>query len=394
MGGGFGHLSRLEPIASQLRSQGHHILFVVKDVVAATKWLGLNSYSFLQAPLPCAAINLRRPPSSYAEILLAEGYGEPDIASGVIESWLNIIRLYRPDILISDHSPMAIFAARILNVRRVMVGSGFELPPLVRPFPCFRPWEDISKLDLEAAEGRVLATLNKVASTYRSRPINDLSDIFDLDWSGITSFRELDHYGSRSEANYMGPILSTGKGLLQHWRSGPSTKIFVYLQRHFRELQWVLRALTKLDAESMVVVPGLGGDKARALSTKNVKVFDELIKIEPLLGSMDLAISYGGVGVVNLLLLAGVPLFLIPQNIEQYMHSCRVEALGAGLVLGEHRDFSSIEYLINKVLADSGFSNCANDFKSKYSEYDSAATVNAVAECINGVLNDRSAPVT
>lgn len=85
LGGGFAHLSRLEPMARNLRAAGYEVLFVSKDTQCAAKWLGPYGYRFLRAPVSARVYKLTMPLANYTEVLIAEGYTELAAWRGNVE---------------------------------------------------------------------------------------------------------------------------------------------------------------------------------------------------------------------------------------------------------------------------------------------------------------------
>lgn len=386
LGGGFGHLSRLEPIARVLRAAGHEVLFVSKDTQCAAKWLGPYGYRFLQAPVSAKAHKLTRPPANYTEVLLAEGYSDPTALRGKVEGWVGIYQLYRPNIVVVDHSPTALLAARFLDICRVQVGNGFELPPLIRPFPSIRPWESIADSLLEHSEMTALDAINAVARMYRAKPLGQMTDLFDLNGFTLASFSELDHYGVRPGIDYAGTIYPSHHGHKVNWPSGSAPCIFAYLRPSVPGFNKLMTALKQSHARVICVVPGADKRLIDAFSMGNVRVFRDPVDLGILIGDMDLGISYGGIGTVTPLLLGGVPILLAPQSVEQYLICSRVESLGAGLILRDVRSEKAIQDTLARMLTESSFNTAAKSFAARYMGFHPGQAVEQAAMMIDSAL--------
>lgn len=231
LGGGFAHLSRLEPMARNLRAAGYEVLFVSKDTQCAAKWLGPYGYRFLRAPVSARVYKLTMPLANYTEVLIAEGYTELAAWRGNVEGG-GIYQLYRPDVWWSITRLRHCLQRAILDSCCVQVGNGFELPSLILPFPSTRPWESIARVLLEHSETKALAAIYAVAKIYQSKPLGRMTDLFDLNGFTLESFSALDHYGFRQGMNYAGPIFPSHHGLkgnLAQWLSGSVARGFACL---------------------------------------------------------------------------------------------------------------------------------------------------------------------
>lgn len=285
----------------------------------------------------------------------------------------------------ADHSPTALLAARFLDICRVQVGNGFELPPLVRPFPSIRPWESIAGTLLEHSETMTLAAINAVAKIYRGKPLEQMTDLFDLNGFTLASFSELDHYGVRPGINYAGPIYPSHHGQKVNWPTGSGPRIFAYLRPSVPGFALIMAALKQSRARVVCVVPGAGKPLIDAFSTGSVCIYRDPVDLGLLIGDMDLGISYGGIGTVAPLLLGGVPVLLTPQSVEQYLFCSRVESLGAGLVLRDTRSQQAIQDALTLMLVEPSFRVAAKSFAASYVGFNPDQAVEQAVMMIDSV---------
>src|SRR5471032_1719050 len=122
LGLNFGHIARLLPLAEGLKARGHSVLVAVRDIPAAAKVLGPTGISFVQAPFHVKGIPLPNRQSSYADILLAQGWADRSALWGLVQGWLNLFQLYQPDLVVLDHSPTARLATCIARIPTALVG--------------------------------------------------------------------------------------------------------------------------------------------------------------------------------------------------------------------------------------------------------------------------------
>ncbi|MEI8574965.1 UDP-glucuronosyltransferase [Methylomonas sp. LW13] len=370
LGANYGHLSRQLPIALGLRAKGHQVFFVVRDTTVAANLLGPHGIAFTQAPFDTSDKRLVRPPGNYAEMLLASGYSEHATLWGMVRSWLSLMRMFNADIIVTDHAPTALFAARLIGLPSTIIGSGFEIPPNCSPLPSIRPWEAIDVDRLCRSEERVLERLNAIAIALGERTLSRISVLFEGAGKILATFGELDHYGLRDGENYTGPIYCRDAGQAISWSTMDSTHIFAYLRPSVPGFEALLTALSKQSADIVVVAPGIRRAQAEALARPGFQVFAEPGRLDSgLLKSTDIAITYGGIGTVSACLLAGIPLLLVPQNIEQYLMGQCIENLTAGLVAKQCRTQGHFSELLERLLCNPIYRQNAVDFANRYADF-------------------------
>jgi hypothetical protein len=157
--------------------------------------------------------------------LLSQGWSDRSALWGLTQGWLNIFRLFRPDKLILDYSLTVSLAARIAKIPTILVGNGFELPPLTDPLPPFPgfPWATQQKAS--QSESLAVAVASRVLSAYREPAISALRDLMIDQAQLFATFPELDHYGHRDGAEYIGPLFGQAKAPQVGWPEGNGPKI-------------------------------------------------------------------------------------------------------------------------------------------------------------------------
>jgi len=218
------------PIAEQLRHR-HELFFAVRDTEVAAALLEQQGFPFTQAPFWHGRACLPAPPINYAELLIAEGYCQQNGLSGMLRSWLSLFRMFQPDVVVADYSPTALLAARIAGIPAVCIDNGFGLPPNIAPLPSIRSWESITEQRLKHAEATVLRSINSVCRAFGGSALERLADLFNTEATVLTTFAELDHYGSRNGTEYAGPVFSNAGGQAVQWQNTHRRKVIAYLRR-------------------------------------------------------------------------------------------------------------------------------------------------------------------
>lgn len=381
LGANYGHLTRDLQVAKCLRARGHSVYFAVCDTRIAAELLAPHSFEFVQAPLPQSQTRLLRPPANYAELLLAEGWGNQLSLIGRLRAWISLFNLTTPHTVIADHAPTALLAAYIAGLHAVAFGNGFEIPPPVSPMPSIRPWENIENSRLEKSVKFVLGQANAVSIALGGKPLTRLIDIFPPK-SVLASFAELDHYGERANVIYTGSIHGIEFSESVMWKNSGGPKILAYLRLNQKATGAVLAALTEAGEQTICIIPGISQDQISKYATPNLSIYSRPVALTPLLASADVMINYGGIAGIAESLLAGVPLIMIPAMVEQYLASQTVEKLGAGILLGQARNKNTIFAAIRKILSDSAFRKSATHFAEKYQGCTSENSAELAAEAI------------
>ncbi len=385
LGANFGHLTRLMPIAEQLRQLGHELFFAVRDTEIAAALLEPQGFSFTQAPFWHGRACLSAPPINYAELLIAEGYCRQDGLSGMLRSWLGLFQLFQPDVVIADYSPTALLAARIAKVPAVCIDNGFGLPPNIALLPSIRAWESITEQRLQHVEQTVLHSINSVCRAFGGLALERLVDLFNTEGTVLTTFAELDHYGPRNETEYAGPIFSNAGGQAVQWQGKRQRKIIAYLRPNVPGIENLLKALAELDAEVICVVPGL--KRLNRAIANRLRIYVNPVQLDNIILASDLVVSYAGSGMACCALLSGVPLLLVPQNVEQYMFSCRVGELGAGLVMGTTRSETDFRTSLQQLLNEERFLEAAKAFAAQHAGFHPDQAISHTVRVIETVLS-------
>jgi UDP-N-acetylglucosamine:LPS N-acetylglucosamine transferase len=370
LGGNFGHILPLLGLAKELRSRGYRVAFALENTRSAAGVLAGHKFPFVQAPvLRSAAPNLPREPASYPEMLFHFGFADPGALASALRAWREIYRKVAPQLIVFDHAPTALLAARDIGIPRVVFGTGFASPPRLTPMPSIRPWQDILLERLGASEQRALDTANSALRAINAPPLRFFHELFDAEENILATLPELDHYGARPNVRYWGPMFNHAQGLKPHWPDGKRRKAFVYIRPNSLAFRPLARALqiTATEIRTLWFAPGLTADACAKLETPSLRFVAEPVDIQPAARSADMAILHGGHGTTAAALLAGVPLLLLPEHIEQMLLGRHVAALGAGVALNSESLGCNLMSTVEQLILDARFRTHARTFATKYS---------------------------
>lgn len=384
LGSGMGHVGRHLDLARVLVRRGGRVTFILKDLRLASTLLRGAGFRCLQAPQIARPQRPSQPILSYADILAYHGMADKATGLPLLHAWSDLFELCQTDVVLLDHAPAALCAAKCCGVKTIGLDTGFYCPPSQVPFPSFRPWEKAQPGQLLEREAACLQVVNGFATLHDVPCFGSLADAIRSDVPLLTSFPELDHYPQRRGGKYVGPAQSFNSGAEVRWRGDRRYKIFVYLHG-IPEVDQALRQLEALDAEYIVFCPDLSAEQRSALPGEQFQLAEGPVSIECVLQDCDLVISNGGHGLMSACVLFGVNALVIPLYIEQrLMADClRRAGTGSGVLLS--RLNIDLVGKIVEILENDAYKAAARDLRQKYHRYDLVATLERLANTVSGL---------
>jgi UDP:flavonoid glycosyltransferase YjiC (YdhE family) len=363
LGANYGHVASLAPIAAELRRRGHQVMAALQELKDAPSFFP-NDIALLQAPRPPDNQPALRRPRAFGDLLVSTGYADPGQLSTLIRAWRSLLEIVGPDVTVYDAAPTALLASRGLPIVKVAYGSGFSLPPLTTPLPALLPELALPMLELERRERQHVATINQALSNRGLRPIEALKDIFEVQATLIKSVAELDQYGPRPEADYVGPAYNLDAGAPVPWPPGRGPRVFVYLRPPAEKLESLAQRVAGTNLRMIAVIPSAQPEALARLQLPNLHASVEPVRLRKVVKTADLAICHSAVGTGAAFLLAGVPLLLLPTTLEQKMSAVRVTGCGAGLAAMEGPP--NFPELLARLLREASFRRSARQFAARH----------------------------
>lgn len=382
LGSDLGHIGRFLPIAQRLKAAGHRPVMILRDISRAHSILASEGLEYCQAPLWLPAVNGLPPPLNFTETLFRFGFLDANGLSSIISAWRTLFGILKPDLLVFDHAPSALLAARGLEIPRLVTGNSFAVPPQTCPLPAYKWWESTPPLArVRETEERVLRNCNAALALCGGPPLLHVADLYDCESTLITGAPELDVYGPRADNKYCGPINSLDKGVVAQWPSIGVKKIFAYLKPQYKHFEAAVGALKSSKASCVVFAPGLAPEVQKRLQSANLAFSMTPLLMRDIQQCCDVAVCHAG-GIVDVMLEAGKPLVLLPMQTEQTMTSRRVEQLGGGLTFEADRNVAVLPKLVSRVLNEPEFTRNAADYAARNARWSQAFSVDRlIAEC-------------
>ena len=389
LGLNLGHLTRLLPVAQRLKADGHVVLVATRDIQAAATVLGPAGIPFVQAPHLSKGIPLAHRPAGYADILLSQGWSDCPTLHGLTHAWLNLLRLYNPDRLLLDYSPTVSLAARVAQLPTVCVGNGFELPPALHPLPPFPGFSWATPERAAESEGLAVANANRVLSAFVAPRLTSLRDLLMGRTVLLATFPELDHYGERSDARYIGPLLGKLRAPRVEWPPEQGPRIFACLRPDTSHVRLILGALAESDARVICVAAGFTAAQLEAFRKEHIRFTSGPVDLDPL-GDAQLCITYGAEGTMWRFLRAGVPQLISPWHVETFMAARKIEAAGFGATLTGAPSQQLVTDLIRALSVDARMRERVERFAKSTTTLEAEQEV--VAVMAGGALESGSGP--
>ena len=378
LGGNYGHIAIILLIARQLRQQGHEILLTVKSLPQVEQLLKQDDFCYVTSPRPSSYQTRSHTPLSYADILIGAGFDSHEKIAELVTEWQGIFDNFQPDVVVVQYAPVAQVAARLTGLKCLTISTGFEFPPFEVPYPCFSPYHRVTAEQLLAKESEILNYINGIFSS-RALSFSCLQEVFQSDLDLLLTLPEMDHY-RRRYGRFVGPLSMLEDGEIIGWHGYVSPRIFVYL-RPFRGIEQLFAILKNRAAEVIACIPGASDRFLAQFASRTIHISTSKMRLSKLLPTMDLAITHAGHGITGALLLAGVPMLMIPTTIEQWLLSRNMTKLGIGIGITRAR-LAGFSVVLARILDDPLYRERARGLAQKYATYDQSKVIQRLANTI------------
>ena len=369
LGGGLGHLMQIKPLAQGLRSRGHRVVVAMKHLSRADSVLGREGVLFLQSPVK----NLPeprpiQPPAIFAHLLHNVGYSSERELWTLSEAWRNLYDFIKPDLIVFDHAPTALLAARGFHARKVVIGSGFCIPVDQSPLPNLRPWIKADPWQLRVDEQAVLDRMNQVLIERKQPPLDRITRMYaEVDETLLLTYRELDHYPWRKDGRYWG-AWTNNPGQAPEWPKGSGRRIYAYL-KDFPAASELLGALKELGNPAIVLVDGISRAIQDQYRCENIAYQTEPLDMQAVGKECDLGILNAGHGTTAAMLLAGRAILQLPIYLEQAMLANATRRMGAAQCAST-KDGPAVARKLHEMLGADRYAEAARAFAAKQAGYD------------------------
>ncbi len=372
VGEGSGHVVPYLSLIEALRTRGWDVAVAARNTAEVGARVQASGATLFQAPV-CLGIFPEMDESSFnaTELLLQHGYGYEPIFDGMFSSWLALLRLWKPDLVIGSHAPTAHLAAQCLSIPDVAIGSGFDCPIATDPAPLIRPWQPGIEQRIAASEDRARQTVNSVLLKHGFVKRQFAQDMYAALPTLLCTLPELDYFRTHRgpEATYIGSLLSVAPGKAENApEPGGRHEIFVYL-RYSQAIDNLFSVLAKRPRPSLIYMPNLTPTQKTKLEAKYGAMLHfaaSAVDIRQVLLSAKLIISNAGHNLTLQCLLAGVPLLLLPTHGEQSVIADLAVSVGAAIKVLPTELYPKYQRRIDELLDKPSYRDAAQEFVKRH----------------------------
>ncbi len=390
LGNNWGHLLRVLPVIDSLLAEGHEVLFAVPDIAKARLAVQRSDIALVKCPgaLVAAQVGVFEY-EFYAQILERCVFGDDQLLARSIAQWDDLLSTWRPDVMLTDFAPGALFAARLHQLPVVQIPVGWEAPPLKAALPIIRPWKKVDPAVISRYEDRLRMRLNLWCDSRGVNRLEELSDLYAIGTQLLTTFPEIDCFGPRhGEVRYVGPIITVDSGIALDWASdarssGTPFRVLVYLKPSPALVPVLIYLRTVMRAEVIAILQELPPMVVGHLRSVGIRVVDSAVQLNRLLADAHLVVSNAGHGVAAAALLAGVPLLTIPLTVDQFLLASKLESIGAAAVMPDSdANLRLRDGTVAQLLCEGAHREAARAFAQRYAGRSQRRTISAIVQAL------------
>ena len=288
---GMGHLARMLPIARALSARNHQVILFLYNPSECAKIIAREHLPVL----PVMGMNVRIPElgtpprfHSYSDVIASiSGYYPENLFTATL-SWKTIFDLYKPDLIVCDHSPNCCLAA-FGRIPVVLMGDGFTLPPAHEPvFPVTRGSSPV----LDPA--RLHENMRIAQKMHGHRIPQTITEPFRTAARLFCTLPELDHYPLIRRDTVIGP---PPNDLLEPAEPPTEPRWFAYLKAEFPATGKILESLCTVKFHGEVYISNLTPEWEEMLTRNNIVVHHDPPLMNEILPRVSVVLHHGGNGV-------------------------------------------------------------------------------------------------
>ena len=344
---GMGCMVRMLPYMVHLRNVGNEVAFFTisypKDILIS------KDFKYVEIKLPEIHENniykYSEKWSSWEEFYGMIGFNDKEWIDGLFLDFIDGIKIYKPDLIISDVDFYPNVVAKILQIPCISFVQSCFLSDTYKKQIC---WWDKPLIRGEK-EYAIVKNINYVIKKWGLKEINSITELYIGDYTIIPSFPEFDCVDSLKENMiYLGPHIEDNifgnnencENLFSKF-STDSFKIFAYIgrleeKRSKKANYLVLDALIQLSKNkeySIVFSDYYNSLSNNIISENNLSVVKGWIPTSQAYKNSNLIIHHGGHSSSMANFIFGAPAIILPTTTEREYNARSIDKLKCGELL-------------------------------------------------------------
>jgi hypothetical protein len=354
LGGGFGHVRRLLPLATLAASEGHEVVFFVPNPTEVACAPGAQQLEFRRCPASVRRAPPRGTPAacSFADILGDIGFAELEALQNAASAWDVVFRELKPRAIVCEFSPFLCLAALSTNIPVLVLGYGFILPPpQLDRFPALR--EGVSRYE----EPRLLANVCRVTKLRGAAFALPLPALFAGKLHHVTGLALLDPYRALRTQPTLGPPCST----ICPVREAGEEDFFSYLLGDAPSTSMVLSALAHSNLVGSVYVRRTTDLHRELLARSQVRLLEHPVSMSDALQKCRIVVHHASMFTTEEALVAGRPQLVVPLYLEHLLTAKALLQLRVGTVLRANSSSEIGRQMLVELAADGDCARSAEE---------------------------------
>ena len=326
-GSGMGHLARILLIARALSDRNHQATLFIRNPQECAQTLAkemLPVLPVMNIKVNIPEIRMKSGYNSYSDFMaIAGGYYSEHLFTATL-SWKTIFDIFKPDLIVCDHSPNCCLAA-FGRIPVVLMGDGFTLPPAHEPvFPVTRGASPVLDPD------RVLENMRIAQKMHGNRIPQTITEPFRTAARLFCTLPELDHYPLMRRDTVIGP---PPDDLLEPADSPTVPRWFAYMKMEFPATGRILESLCTVKFHGELFIGNITPEWEVRLTRNNIVIHHDPPPMNEILRKVSVVLHHGGNGVSCAALSAGRPQVIVPMYHETELIGEKLRRMGVGYTL-------------------------------------------------------------
>jgi hypothetical protein len=265
------------------------------------------------------------PTATWGEFLGDLGFSDPDRVAQIVAWWRQVMISRDIAAVVADYAPLALVAARSLEIPSISIGQGYGMPPWnMERFPSLDDRANICLHD----ESDLLANVNTALRPYGTVQLETLPEVYWADLTILRTFPMLDFYAQWRTGEYYPPPADFGDDL-----ASSGTEVFIYYAQQELSNPALFDAILTLPYPRRAYLPNVAPEIAQSLRESGVIIEDAPVQANLIARRSRLVLNAGQHGTLALALLSGLPQVCVCFHMEQTWHAQAAQRAGVAQML-------------------------------------------------------------